>query len=194
MSKAGPDLARSTSSWVARGQVSSNRGERAHWLILKCTGEAPGSSGRFGALRNQPGLQFQAVGRPGAGVMSAPLSTRLRNHAVECFYYWAHPANVKSILENGVLSYNLVRDSNLPHESLAEPGVQIRRDRMLLISGLSLHSYVPLYLVRRNPMLWAIKDRPRVCVRIDLTVADKPGTLFTDGNAASGVTRVFSNP
>jgi hypothetical protein len=121
------------------------------------------------------------------------LSTQLRRHAVECLYYWAHPANVRSIVQNGVLSYNLVHDSDLRHESLAAPGVQIRRDRMLAISGLSLHSYVPLYLVRRSPMLWAIRNQPRVCIRMDLRVADKPGTLFTDGNAASDATRIFSD-
>jgi hypothetical protein len=120
------------------------------------------------------------------------LSRQLRRHGVESFYYWAHPANVASILEYGLLSYNVIHDCNLRHRSLAAPGVQARRDRVLSISGLSLHSYVPLYLVRRTPMLWAIRNQPRVCIRIDLVAGDKPGTLFTDGNAASEVTQIFS--
>ena len=121
------------------------------------------------------------------------LSRQLRSHGVECFHYWAHPANVGSILQHGILSYNLIHDCKLHHNSLAAPGVQARRDRLLPMSGLSLHSYVPLYFVRRTPMLWKIRNQPRVCIRIDLVVADKPGTLFTDGNAASVVTRIFSD-
>lgn len=92
------------------------------------------------------------------------------------------------------MNYNLVHELRLHHESIAATGVQIRRIRQVPISGRSIHDYVPLYFVRRTPMLRAIKDHPHVCVRLDLRAADKPGTLFTDGNAASDATHFFDSP
>src|ERR1700720_2603737 len=120
------------------------------------------------------------------------LSVRLRNHRIEHLFYLVDPSNVRSIVENGILSYNFVHDNRIPHESLAAPGVQIRRDRYVPVSDRPLHSYVPLYLVRRTPMLWDIRDRPHVFILVDLRVADKAGTLYTDGNGASDATRFFS--
>jgi len=125
--------------------------------------------------------------------MSEPLSSLFRKHAIDMLYYWTHPSNVRTILELGLISYNLVHEFNLRHESIAAPGVQIRRNRLIPISGRSIHDYVPLYFVRRTPMLWDIKDHPHVCIRLDLRVVDKPGALFTDGNAASGETHFFDN-
>jgi ssDNA thymidine ADP-ribosyltransferase, DarT len=97
-------------------------------------------------------------------------------------------------LEQGILSYNHVHHVQMTHQSLAATGVQVRRNRLVLASNRPLHDYVPLYVVRRTPMLWAIRNQPRVCVRVDVTVSDKPGTIFTDGNAASDATRFFTNP
>jgi ssDNA thymidine ADP-ribosyltransferase, DarT len=126
--------------------------------------------------------------------MSIPLSNLLRKLGTDCLHYWVHPSNVKSILERGILPYNYVHRAQLQHESLAARGVQARRNRITLVSERPLHDYVPLYLVRRTPMLWAIRNQPRVCVRVNVSVSDKPGTLFTDGNAASEATRFFTEP
>lgn len=126
--------------------------------------------------------------------MPEPLSTLLRKHALDMLYYWTHPSNIPTILELGLISYNLVHELQLHHESIAKADVQLRRNRQVPISGRSIHDYVPLYFVRRTPMLWDIKNHPHVCVRLSLRVADKPGTLFTDGNAASGATNFFHSP
>jgi hypothetical protein len=42
-------------------------------------------------------------------------------------------------------------------------------------------------------MLWEIRNRPHVFIRVGLEVADNPGTLFTDGNAASDATQFFAD-
>ena len=126
--------------------------------------------------------------------MPGLLSMHLRNHRLEYLFYLAHPFNVRSIVENGILSYNVVHEKRIPHASLAAHGVQIRRNRYVPTSGRPLHDYVPLYLVRRTPMLWDVRDKPHVFVLVDLRIADKTGTLYTDGNAASDATRFFSDP
>lgn len=123
------------------------------------------------------------------------LSMRLRKHGIDSLLYWAHPSNVRNILERGILCYDIVHAASIEHESIAQWGVQLRRRaRFLSVSNRWLHSYVPLYLVRRTPMLWAIKDSPRVCIRVDVRVCDKQGTIFTDGNAASDATHFFNKP
>lgn len=122
--------------------------------------------------------------------MSEPLSKRLRNRGIDYLHYLVHPINLPSIFENGILPYNRVHQRRLLHQSLAKSGVQYRRN--IQIFDRSLHDYVPLYLVRRNSMLWAVRSLPRVYVRVDLRVADQVGILFTDGNAASDATRFFS--
>lgn len=119
------------------------------------------------------------------------LSGALRRRGLKHLLYLCHPANLESILRNGILSYNSIRRRRIPHQSIANVGVQWRRNRTEF--SRSIHDNVPLYLARRNPMLWAVKSHPRVYVRVRLEVADKPGTIFSDGNAASGSTRFFQH-
>ena len=126
--------------------------------------------------------------------MPKTLSMLLRNQRIDWLFYLSHPSNVRSIVENGILSYNLVDENRIPHASLASHGVQIRRNRYVALSDRPLHDYVPLYLVRRTPMLWDIRHKPHVFILVDLRIADNAGTLYTDGNAASDLTRFFSDP
>lgn len=97
------------------------------------------------------------------------LSEALARHGLECLVCLTHPANVESILNRGLLSYNQVTQLKAPHESLANISVQWRRNRTVF--GRSLHDYVPLYLARRNPMLWAVSPHPHVYVRVKLEAA-----------------------
>jgi ssDNA thymidine ADP-ribosyltransferase, DarT len=119
------------------------------------------------------------------------LSEGLRRRGLTCLLYLTHPANLESILRNGLLSYNTVSRMNLAHLSIANPGVQRRRTRVE--HGRNIHDHVPLYLARRNPMLWAVRSQPRAYVRLRLEAADKLGTMFCDGNAASDETCFFTD-
>lgn len=122
------------------------------------------------------------------------LSSALQSHGVENFYYLAHRESVASILKHGILSYNAVIKSRIQHQSIANEHVQERREARVVF-GRPIHDYVPLYLVRRNPMLLAvsgtISTEDYVYFRVSLEAADKFGTVFSDGNAASEATRFF---
>lgn len=121
------------------------------------------------------------------------LSSMLGDHGRDCLLYLTHPSNLPSILENGILSYNGVVKRALPHEDISNACVQYRRGRKMVFDR-PLHDYVPFYLVRRNPMLCAVSRYPRAYIRVDCRVADKPGTAFSDGNAASDGTLFYQDP
>jgi hypothetical protein len=112
-----------------------------------------------------------------------PPSQIMREKGLDCLLYLVHPNNLESIMRDGILPYNMVRQQGLAHKSIANQEVQQRRD--FYISGVSCHDFVPLYLARRNPMLWALGDQPRAYIRVRLEVADEEDVTFADGNAAS---------
>jgi len=112
-----------------------------------------------------------------------PPSQIMRENGLDCLLYLVHPDNLESIMCHGILPYNAVRHHGLDHTSIASEEVQKRRD--FYITGVPCHDFVPLYLARRNPMLWAIGDRPRAYIRVRLEVADEEDVIFADGNAAS---------
>jgi hypothetical protein len=115
-----------------------------------------------------------------------PPSQIIREKGLDCLLYLVHPDNLESIIRFGILAYNIVRRRGLPHTTIASKAVQQRRD--FFISGNSCHDFVPLYLARRNPMLWAIEDKPRAYIRVRLEIADEDDVIFADGNAASDST------
>jgi hypothetical protein len=49
-------------------------------------------------------------------------------------------------------------------------------------------------MAQRNPMLWAVQSYPLSYIRISLEVADKKGSAFCDGNAASHETHFYCDP
>jgi hypothetical protein len=104
----------------------------------------------------------------------------MREKGLKCLLYLVHPDNLESIVRHGILPYNQIRSLGLTHTSIASGEVQQRR--------ISFHDFVPLYLARRNPMLWAIGDQPRAYIRVRLEVADQEDVIFADGNAASNAT------
>jgi ssDNA thymidine ADP-ribosyltransferase DarT-like protein len=112
-----------------------------------------------------------------------PPSQIMREKSLACLLYLVHPDNLESIMCHGILPQNAVRHRGLAHKSIASGEVQQRRD--FCINGVSCHDFVPLYLARRNPMLWAIGDQPRAYIRVRLEVADQDDVSFADGNAAS---------
>lgn len=115
-----------------------------------------------------------------------PPSEIIRRKGLDCLLYLVHPDNLESIMRHGILPYNMVRRRGLPHTSIASEAVQERRE--FYVAGVSCHDFVPLYLARRNPMLWAIGDQPRAYIRVRLEVADEEDVIFADGNAASNST------
>ncbi len=120
----------------------------------------------------------------------------LREYGVEHFYYITHLDNLLSIITEGILSYNQIKQRHLCSNDISNPDVQIRRDISdLKRHGRCLHDYVPLYLNARNPMLYALKDRGSsiVVLRIDASIVAECAFMFTDGNAACYATTFYTS-
>lgn len=117
----------------------------------------------------------------------------LRSRVTE-LHYITPLANLSSIVTHGVLSHNLA--ARLSHTSVALNSVQDRRARRRVPRGRPLHDYANLYFDARNAMMYKLKrgDVPLTVVRLDPAVLDLPGSIITDGNAASNDTIFLASP
>ena len=102
-------------------------------------------------------------------------------------------ANMASVLEHGILSYE--RAARLLHSSVALQPVQDKRDQKHVPGGLKLHQYANLYFHARNPMLYKrLGEVSSLCVlRVARDVIATAGTVVSDQNAASDYVR-FLHP
>jgi hypothetical protein len=109
-------------------------------------------------------------------------------------HYIVPLANVRSIVEHGILSH--VRAQRFNPISVAAEVIQDRRANVQVPGGRPLHQYANLYFHARNPMLYLRKDmHAEICVlRIGTTVLDLPGVVITDANASSGYSRFAAAP
>jgi hypothetical protein len=102
-------------------------------------------------------------------------------------------ANVESVMERGILSYE--RAAKLQHHSVALQPVQDKRDKKQIPGGLKLHQYANLYFHARNPMMYKRQaEAPHLCVlRVSTKVLEAEGAVISDQNAASDYVR-FLHP
>lgn len=117
----------------------------------------------------------------------------LRSRVTE-LHYITPVANLGSIVTHGVLSHNLA--ARLPHASVASEDVQDRRAHKWVPRGWRLHDYANLYFDARNAMMYKRKDDAILLavVRLHPNVLDLPGSVITDGNAASNDTVFLPGP
>lgn len=106
-------------------------------------------------------------------------------------YFITSIVNVLSIMEHGILSNKL--SQRLPHDSVAEPGVQERRKSKLIPGARPLHEYANLYFDAHNPMLSKLRGQnDKICVlRVAPEVLDFPNVIIADRNAASNWASFF---
>jgi hypothetical protein len=85
---------------------------------------------------------------------------------IEQLYYITHIANLPSILQKGILSFN--KADKIGHKSIAEQGVQARRENKKIPgTNTHLHDYANLYFDAHNPMLSARRHlNDLICVLI----------------------------
>lgn len=105
--------------------------------------------------------------------------------------------NVVSICKRGILSHNGIRKLGLDHNSVAMKEIQnIRKGVQVPGTGKALHDYANLYICARNPMILKVQTKhKKLCVlKVSCDVLDIPGTIVTDGNAASGYSRFEPAP
>ena len=102
-------------------------------------------------------------------------------------------ANVPSVMERGILSYE--QAAKIQHYSVALQPVQDKRDRKHVPGGLKLHQYANLYFHARNPMLFKrLAEAPNLCVlRVARDILQLEGAVVSDQNAASDYVR-FLHP
>ena len=109
-------------------------------------------------------------------------------------HYIAPISNLRSILQRGLLSHALA--SRVKHDTVAKPGVQERRSKVIVPNGLPLHRYVNLYFCARNPMLFARREQHEslAMLRVDTAVLDISSVVVSDQNAASTYVRFGKSP
>ena len=121
------------------------------------------------------------------------------------FYYITHIDNLKSILENGILSRNQIKDENNIWVKLklakgiksiyAKDIVQIRKNKKF--KDRSLWEYANLYFQVRNPMLYRVirefGAKNIIILQINSDVIKGNDIGITDGNAASSETQFFED-
>jgi hypothetical protein len=116
---------------------------------------------------------------------------------INCLYNINSIKNLKSILQHGILSKNMLIKHRIEYVDISNPSVQNRRDLIRVPNHRKLHDYANLYFNARNPMLYYLiknKNIDDLCVLcINKRVLDLPETLVTDRNAASTLA-VFETP
>lgn len=101
-------------------------------------------------------------------------------------YHLTHIKNLESILEYGLLSRNSAISEFIFFENIADPEVLNR--------GQHLFDYVRLYFNPKNPMLYRRKDiQDEILILcIDGKVLLEKDSKFSDGNASSASTKIYS--
>ena len=117
-------------------------------------------------------------------------------------YYLSSKENFESIITNGIISKNEIKKKNINYKSFAEDEVQKRRSKVdINISDRTrrnLHDLVPLYFTPKTPTLYARqKDQYNFFISkissIKIISDLKKNFAFTDGNAASDLTKQYWN-
>lgn len=146
-------------------------------------------SWNVGQVRNIRRECFQRVQALSARVQS-PIAL------FNVFYHMTHVDNLESIRDHGLLSKHEVSARGLLRKDIANPSVQQRRESAEPCFKRSIHSYVPLYLNPRNPMLYNCKEIQEsiVILQVGTDVVDRLDHVFTDGNAASDDTEFSYDP
>lgn len=120
-----------------------------------------------------------------------------RYTSIYCLYNINSLSNLKSIMQYGILSKNLLKKLNIQNTDISNLSVQSIRDFKRVPNHGPLHDYANLYFDARNPMLYYLvhnKDIDTLCILcIDKRVLDLPETVVTDRNAAASLA-IFESP
>ena len=120
----------------------------------------------------------------------------LKARGVDYLYHMTHVDHLASILKNGLLSHNESYRQGKIKNDISDPQVQDKRSNKFdPINHRSLHEYVPLYFSPRNPMLSKRREIQEdiIILGLGIDLLFQPGTIFTDGNAASSMTKFYQD-
>lgn len=111
-----------------------------------------------------------------------------RKLGIEGLYYITHISNLRSILEQGILSHDLIDKMTLEHKAIYNPNIINLREGREVIPGRSLWTFANLYFQPRNPMMYSvtrtfgISEVAIICVKP--TILNRKDVFIADGNAA----------
>ena len=130
---------------------------------------------------------------------SASIIDALKVHGVEKLYHISHINNLPGIIEDGLLSRNILERKGKCFTDKADAGiVNTRKYKTDTIYKRALNSYVPLFINPRGPMLYRITnagaENEIVIIEIDPVVLEHRKYVFTDGNAASQESKFYRYP
>lgn len=123
------------------------------------------------------------------------IMARLTERGVSCFWHITHNDNLKNILRHGILNHYDAPRTEPNRVDISDPDAQRWREAKDPHLGRSIHSYAPLYINPRNPMLYVRRHRrdELLLLKIDLSVLFETEYLITDGNAASRTTKFYAS-
>ena len=107
-------------------------------------------------------------------------------------FHLTHINNLESILRHGIWAKSRVESQISSYEDISDPEVQKWRA--------DLHDFVPVFFIERTPMMYK-KHKSGVTADLCLLVIDVYELIqrveflkFSNGNAASAATTIFSDP
>lgn len=108
---------------------------------------------------------------------------------VNWVWHLTHVDNLSSISRKGLLSQLQLQKLQQGFQDISDHDVQYRRS-ITRVFGHSLHSFVPTFFTKRNPMMYRIsRSDPRIAklvwLKIDVAQLEDDDCITTDGNAAA---------
>ena len=115
---------------------------------------------------------------------------------INSLYYITHIHNLPSIFSQGILSHKKVDELNVSYTPIYDRKIVNQRKDKGTSEKNSLWEYANLYFQPRNPMMYRVVNetdtKKMAIIGIKPEILKTPGTLISDGNAASNPTRFFS--
>lgn len=114
-------------------------------------------------------------------------------YKINQLFFITHINNLKSIVENGILSHNLVKRRSIPNDTISNQEIVNNRQSRRTPADKSLWDYANLYFQPRNPMMYRvikqidqrIDKNDIAIIGIKPEVLNLPGVFISIGNAAS---------
>lgn len=124
---------------------------------------------------------------------SLELKNLFTERGVKSFWHITHTDNLQKILRRGILNHYDASRFEPNRVDISDPEAQRWREATDPHFKRKIHSYAPLYLKPRNPMLYKRRNlRAHLCLlEISVTVLCESEYLITDGNAASRITKFY---
>ena len=112
-------------------------------------------------------------------------------------FYITHINNLPSILQQGILSHNIIEKQKINFTKIYDEEIVSKRKDIRITNSKSLWEYANLYFQSRNPMLYRVvheQSAEKIAVlAVDWHVVKLPGVFITNGNAANFETDIITS-